>query len=116
MQRCRNIVDRIRAQPTKAPWTLLLLVASIEIARANKRGPTIPADLEPDYTAALDLIPTVVAATAQRPWDHWYCIAALSALASAKGHANYAEALQELKPTEVDGFLRRLRGQNESED
>jgi hypothetical protein len=91
--------------------TLLLMVACIEIARAKGRGPAVPPDLQADYSAALSRIPELVGAAARTSWDHWYCGAALAAVAAAKGFAAYAEAVLELDPETVQDVLRRKFGE-----
>lgn len=92
------LLTAVRKEPARAPWTLLLLVASIEMARIQKHGPAIPIELEKDYFSAIATIPETVAMTASQPWDHWYCVAALATIAAAKGHADCAEAILELVP------------------
>jgi hypothetical protein len=93
-----HLVRTIEASPTRAHWTLLQLIACIEIARAKKRGPDLQTDLHDDYRAALKKLPDLVAAAAQVPWDDEYCTIALSAVAAAKGHTSLAEVLQDLDP------------------
>jgi hypothetical protein len=44
-------------------------------------------------------------------WDHWYCGAALSAIAASKGFASFAEAVLELDPDTIDDMLRRKFGE-----
>src|SRR5438128_2334868 len=48
-----HIAATVKMGPTRAPWSLFLMIACIEIARANGRGPDIPPDLKEDYFAAL---------------------------------------------------------------
>jgi len=91
--------------------TLFLMVACIEIARAKGRGPAVPSDLHEYYLAALARIPGVVAGAARATWDHWYCGAALAAVAAAKGFAQFAEAVLELDPDTVKDVLRRKFGE-----
>lgn len=100
-----HIVRAIAHDPRKAPWTLFLMLACIEIARAKGRGPEIPDDLRADYFTALAAVPGLVADASRGDWDHWYCGAALSAIAAAKGHARLAEAILELDPTTVEDLL-----------
>jgi hypothetical protein len=87
--------------------TLFLMVACIEIARAKSRAPAVPSDLVVDYTAAMSRIPELVGIASRSNWDHWYCGAALSAVAAAKGFPELAEALLELDPDTVKDLLRR---------
>jgi hypothetical protein len=87
------------------------MVACIEIARRKGRGPAIPHDLETDYYAALARIPSVVGIAASARWDHWYCGAALAAVAASKGFCQYAEAILELDPDTIQDLLRRKFGE-----
>jgi hypothetical protein len=82
-------------------------VACIEIARANGCGPAVPPDLQADYAAALARVPDLVAGAARARWDHWYCAAAVAAVAAAKGFSQLAEAMLELDPDTVGDVLRR---------
>ena len=87
------------------------MLACIEIARAKGRGPEIPPALRADYFAALGRIPELVARAATVNWDHWYCGAVLSALATSKGFASIAEAILEIDPETIDHMLRRKFGE-----
>jgi len=91
--------------------SLFLMVACIEIARSKGRGPAVPPDLQTEYASALAQIPELVAGAARRKWDHWYCGAALAAVAAAKGFAQFAEAVLELDPDTVKDVLRRKFGE-----
>jgi hypothetical protein len=93
-----HIVRIIGTSPERVPWTLFLMIACIEIARNKGRGPGMPADLLEAYQGALDRVPQLVGAAAQGTWNHWYCGAALAAMAAAKGFSTLAEALLELDP------------------
>jgi hypothetical protein len=106
-----HIARAIAGSPERAPWTLFQLLACIEIARAQGRGPEIPADLRPDYHEALRQIPALIARASVANWDHWYCEAALSALAAAKGFTSLAEAVLELDPETIQETLRRKFGE-----
>ena len=53
-----------QARPERVPWTVFQMVACIEVARSQGRGPDIPRDLETDYHFALGKIPDVVGSTA----------------------------------------------------
>jgi hypothetical protein len=52
-----HLVAAVQECPERAPWTVLLLVASIEIARVDGCGPAIPSNLETPYRAALLQVP-----------------------------------------------------------
>jgi len=106
-----HIVRVMGTAPEQIPMTLFLMVACIEIARFKGRGPAVPPDLQADYSAALARIPELVAGAARATWDHWYCGAALAAVAAAKGFGQFAEALLELDPDTVKEVLRRKFGE-----
>jgi hypothetical protein len=107
-----HIVRVMGTAPERVPMTLFLMVACIEIARSNGRGPEVPGDLQADYLAALARIPEIVGGAAARSsWDHWYCGATLAAVAAAKGFAELAEAVLELDPDTVKDVLRRKFGE-----
>jgi hypothetical protein len=97
--------------PERVPMTLFLMVACIEIARSKGRGPAMPAHLQAEYSAALARIPQLIARAARANWDHWFCGAALAALAAAKGFCEFAEAILELDPDTVADVLRRKFGE-----
>jgi len=97
--------------PERVPWTIFQMVACIEIARNQGRGPPLPRDLKTDYLAALGQIPEIVSRAAKVGWDHWYCGAALAAIAAAKGFCQYAEAILELDPDTIKDMLRRKFGE-----
>ncbi len=102
-----HIVRVMGTDPVRVPMTLFLMVACIEIARAKGRGPTVPSDLQADYTAALSRLPELVGAAALLSWDQSYCQAALAAVAAAKGCPELAEALLELDLDTIKDMLRR---------
>lgn len=106
-----HIVRIMGTAPEKVPMTLFQMVACIEIARAKGRGPVVPSDLQAGYTEALSRIPELVGIAARMSWDHWYCGAALSAVAAAKGFPELAEAVLELDPDTVKDVLRRKFGE-----
>jgi hypothetical protein len=105
-----HIVSEIDCSGKFPPWTLFLLVACIEIARENGRGPAIPDDLKAAYAFALGRIPILINMVARQPWDETYCRAALAALAAAKGLHKIAEALTELDPDTIAAKLEQKFG------
>jgi hypothetical protein len=105
-----HMVRIMQTAPARVPWTLFLMLTCIEIARSNGRGPTIPPDLDGDYAAALAQVPDVVAIASKANWDHWYCGAALAAVAASKGFCRLAEAIMELAPETIEDMLRRKFG------
>jgi hypothetical protein len=104
-------IIRIMAAAERIPMTLFVMVASIEIARLQGRGPKLPAVLKKDYLAAIARIPEVVAEAARSQWDHRYCQAALAAVAAAKGCGKLADAILELDPETLEEVLRRKFGE-----
>ena len=106
-----HIVRVMATAPERVPMTLFLMVACIEIARAKGRGPAVPAELQADYSTALSRIPELAGRAARASWDHWYCGAALAAVAAAKGFWELAEAVLELDPDTVKDVLRRKFGE-----
>ena len=106
-----HIIRIMSTAPERVPMTLFSMVACVEIAHCKGRGPTVPPDLEADYRAALDQVPELVAGAARANWDHWYCGAALAAVAAAKGFARLAEAVLELDPDTVEDVMRRKFGE-----
>ena len=109
-----HIARAIASSPERAPWSLFQMLACIEIARVKGRGPEIPPELQADYFAALGSVPGLVARAAAVTWDHWYCGAALSALAASKGSASIAEAILELDPETIEAMLRRKFGEDQT--
>lgn len=105
-----HIVRVAAGAPDRVPWTVFQIVACIEIARCQGRGPAIPLDLNADYLQALAEVPEVVGRAAKVHWDHWYCGAALAAVAAAKGFWQYAEAILELDPDTIRDLLQRKFG------
>jgi len=61
--------------------------------------------LESDYFSALQRLPSLVAAAANREWNEAFLSSALSAIAAAKGYGTIAEAIQELNSVAADQFL-----------
>jgi hypothetical protein len=96
--------------PQTAPWTLFLLIACIEIARASGRGPVMPEDLKSSYDFALKRIPNLVRSASVGQWDEIYCRAALAAFAAAKGFPQLAQALTELDPETITAMLKEKFG------
>lgn len=93
-----TIIELMEASPARATWSALLLVVSIEIARATKRGPEIVPDLAGAYTAALQRLPALVAAMATQTWDELMTRTAAAAIAVSKGQVELGSAILELTP------------------
>lgn len=99
-----HVVQMIAGAPRRAHWSALLLVTSIEIARANGNGPPMPDELLGAYAAALQRLPQVLAATAEREWDESFVRTAAATLAVARGQPALAEAILDLEPDVVSEF------------
>jgi hypothetical protein len=52
---------RLQSAAAEPSWSVIALIASIEIARAEGRGPAIPDDLAEAYDAALRALPGALA-------------------------------------------------------
>lgn len=100
-----HLVDALLASPSPRYNSALQLVTCIEIARANGRGPEMPAALAADYSAALRRVRDVVHAMLGSTRDEGACRVAAAALAAANGHARLAEAMLELEPELLDDFM-----------
>ena len=100
-----EIVELMEATPTRAHWSALLLVVSIEIARSRERGPEITADHLVPYNAAFERIPSLVAAIAVQQWDERMARVAAAAIAVSKNQTDLAAAILELEPTLVPKFM-----------
>ncbi len=111
-----HLLEAMEGAPLRVPMTLLLLVASIEIARATGRGPAVPEALRADYDDALARVPAVVGAASRRDWDEDFCRVALAAVAAAKGFAMYAQLLVELESDTVAAVVQRLVDGGDVED
>ena len=105
-----HIVSAIAVEPTRAHWSLFLLVASIEIARCTGHAPALADNLREPYEAAMQSIPRLVGEAAATSWDHWHCGAALACIAVAKGHIELGQAILELNSATLNEFLTRVRG------
>jgi hypothetical protein len=71
----------------------LLLIASIELARLERRGPLIPEDLEPDYKAAVAEARDLAEAAATHAWDDESWIAFKGSAAALRGDIANARAI-----------------------
>jgi hypothetical protein len=101
-------VVRILAQaPDKVDFSYFQFPAWVEICRQNK-SMAIPEELRADYFAALRQLPALVAQAADREWDEALLMAAISAIAAAKGYVKVAEATQELTSSVSEEFLQWL--------
>ena len=106
-----HIVRIMETAPERVPWTLFLMIACIEIARAKGNGPVIAGDLQKEYSAALGKIPMLAEAASHKDWDHTYCGSVLAAIAASKGLPQYAEAILELDADTVTDFLEKKYGE-----
>ena len=73
----------------------LLLIASIELARLEHRGPVIPEDLEADYAGAVAEAKDLAQAAAAQAWDQDSLIAFAGSAAALQGDVARARAIFE---------------------
>jgi hypothetical protein len=73
----------------------LLLIASIELARLEHRGPLIPEDLEPEYRAAVAEARELAEAAVTHAWDDESWIAFKGSAAALRGDVVQARAIFE---------------------
>lgn len=97
-----HLVRALEAQPTRAPWTLYLLVGAIETSRSQIGDAPMPEDLAAPYFEALTKVPGIAMRAASEPWDELRCRAILGCVAAAKGHPRLSEAIDELEPEAID--------------
>ena len=73
----------------------LLLIASIELARLEHRGPVIPEDLEADYAGAVAEAKDLAQAAVAQAWDQDSLIAFAGSAAALQGDVARARAIFE---------------------
>ena len=73
----------------------LLLIASIELARLEHRGPLIPEDLEIDYKTAVAEARELAEAAVSHAWDDESWVAFKGSAAALRGDAVQARAIFE---------------------
>jgi len=71
----------------------LLLIASIELARLERRGPLIPEDLETDYKAAVAEARELAEAAVTHAWDDESWVAFKASAAALRGEVAKARAI-----------------------
>jgi hypothetical protein len=71
----------------------LLLIASIELARLEQRGPAIPEDLIADYRQAIAEARELAEATVEHAWDEESWAAFAGSAAALRGEAARARAI-----------------------
>lgn len=99
-----HVVAALASAPQRADSSYFHFPAWVEICRV-KNGPSIPADLEAPYFAALRQLPSLVAAAAGRQWEPEFLGCCMAALAAANGQAAMAEVALELTPEVAEEFL-----------
>jgi hypothetical protein len=99
-----HVVRILAKDPNRADFSYFQFPAWVEICRQKKSVP-IPQELEADYFSALQQLPFLVSAAANREWDESFLLCALSAIAAAKGYGTVAEAVQELNSNVAEEFL-----------
>jgi hypothetical protein len=103
-----HLIAIFASDPKSAPLDCLLLATSIEIARADRRGPEVPGDLLPSYEAALDQMRQLAARRAEHRLDHDDCGIVAAVIATSSGHPDLAKAMLELSPDVVPEFMEWL--------
>ena len=99
------LIDALDRDPERAQWTVMLLAAAIEIARAREDSPPIPDDLEQAYFDALKEAPRVIARASSQKWDHSYAASACALLAASTGNTDLAEAITLLDPNKIEELI-----------
>ncbi|GLR89131.1 hypothetical protein [Bradyrhizobium iriomotense] len=99
-----HVVRALSIAPAMADSSFFHFPAWVEICRQKTATP-IPDDLRHAYFAALQRLPSLVAAAANREWDGSFLACILSTVAAAKGYGTVAEAAQELTPDVASEFL-----------
>ena len=99
-----HVIRVLSIAPERAGHSFVSFPAWVEICRKRKKV-AIPPDLTDAYFAALQQLPSLIAAASIREWDENFLVGCLSAIAAAKGFAGVAEAAQELTPTVAEEFL-----------
>src|SRR6266568_7443951 len=94
-----HLVAMARAWPLRRQYEPLLLVASIEQARLEGRGPAVPPDLGAAYRAAVAEARRVAEAALPQAWDEDSRTAFAGSLAALSGDAAGARAIFD---TDVD--------------
>jgi hypothetical protein len=102
-----HLVDALEKQPTRAPWTLYLLVGAIETSRSQVDDAPVPPDLASEYFEALAKVPQIAMRAAVEPWDELRCRVILGCVAAAKGHSRLSEAIEELEPEVIERLLEK---------
>ncbi len=102
-----HVICAMASLPAAVTFTYFQFPAWVEICRQRK-GASVPPDLEPAYFAALQQLPTLAAASSAHPWDASMLSCVLAAIAVAKGDANVAAAALELSPEGATSYLQWL--------
>lgn len=91
-----HVVEIAVSQANPIDFGFWLLPASVDVARANGRGPEAPDFLRPAYDLAISRLPDSVMAHRRESWSQDMTIAAMAAIAVSKGHHALAEAVMNL--------------------
>lgn len=91
-----HVVEIALSQANAIDFSFWLLPASVEVARANGRGPDAPDFLLSAYDAAIARLPECILAHRGESWSQDMTIAAMAALAVSKNHHALAEAIMNL--------------------
>ena len=91
-----HVVDIALSASSPVDFRFFLLPASVDVARAQGRGPEVPPSLVSAYDEAISRLPDCLAAHRAENWSQDMTTAAMAALAVAKGHHGLAEAVMNL--------------------
>ncbi|MGF1631701.1 MAG: hypothetical protein ACFCUT_19675 [Kiloniellaceae bacterium] len=102
-----HLVEIVRTNTDRLSVSLLSLIAAVESARVQGKGPAIPDYLSDGYQAVLTSLPSFAAQLVNAAQDEEACRAVLAVLAAAKGYGRISAAIGELSPKVVDKLLDR---------
>lgn len=97
-----HIVATAIRTTTPVDFSFFAMPAAIEIARARGRGQPMPGDIAEAYQAAVVRLADAVLGHRGEPWDRQMLRSAATALATAKGDIDLAEAIFELDEDWID--------------
>lgn len=100
-----HVIHFLSLAPSKADFSYFQFPAWIEICRQKNSVP-IPKELEGADFAALEKLPSIVAAASDRQWDSGFFCCALAAIAASKGFGSVAEAVLEMNPEVAEEFMK----------
>jgi len=99
-----HVVLALSISPLTADSSFFHFPAWVEVCR-QKKNASVPENLRQAYFSALNSLPSLVAAAANREWDDSFLSCALAAVAAAKGYGGVSEAVQELTSDVAAEFM-----------